>query len=63
MRSVYLRERDGVADIPVFDGEAIGAGATFNGPCLLETPTFTALLKDGHRAQTDEFGNFLVEVA
>ncbi|MET3578157.1 N-methylhydantoinase A [Mesorhizobium robiniae] len=62
-RALYLHERGDAVDVPVFDGQTIGAGASFTGPCLIETPTFTAMLKDGHRAQTDEYGNFLVEVA
>lgn len=63
VRGLYLPEKDAVEQVPVFDGEAIGAGARFAGPCLIETPTFTAMIKDGHSAETDEYGNFLVEVA
>jgi N-methylhydantoinase A len=62
-RPLYLHERGAAVEVPVFDGEAVGAGATFVGPCLIETPTFTAVLKDGHRGETDAYGNFLVEVA
>ena len=62
-RQLYVHERGGAVTVPVFDGEMVGAGATFIGPCLIETPTFTAMLKDGHRAETDAYGNFLVEVA
>jgi len=62
-RLLYMHERDAPVMVPVFDGEAIGAGATFVGPCLIETPTFTAVLKDGHRCETDDYGSLLVEVA
>lgn len=62
-RGLYLPEKDAVEQVPVFDGEAVGAGARFAGPCLIETPTFTAMIKEGHSAGTDEYGNFLVEVA
>ncbi|HEV7254121.1 MAG TPA: hydantoinase/oxoprolinase family protein [Mesorhizobium sp.] len=62
-RQLYLPELGEIATVPVFDGESVGAGARFFGPCLIETPTFTALLKEGHSASTDEYGNFLVDVA
>ncbi|MFI0845319.1 hydantoinase/oxoprolinase family protein [Mesorhizobium sp. IMUNJ 23232] len=62
-RKLYLAEKGEVAEVPVFDGEKVGAGAKFAGPCLIETPTFTAMIKEGHFADTDEYGNFLVEVA
>lgn len=61
-RRVYLHERGGAECVPVFDGESVGSGLVFAGPCLIETPTFTALLKNGHRARTDDYGNFQVEV-
>lgn len=62
-RNLYLAEQSRVANVPVYDGAAIGSGAAFVGPCLIETPTFTAMIKDGHRVAADEYGNFHVEVA
>ena len=62
-RSLYLADKGETTEVPVFDGEKVGAGAKFAGPCLIETPTFTAMIKEGHFADTDDYGNFLVEVA
>jgi hypothetical protein len=33
-----------------------------DGPGLIEASTFTALMKPGHRATVDQWGNFLVVV-
>jgi N-methylhydantoinase A len=62
-RPVYLHERGAAETIDVFDGEVAGAGARFEGPCLIETPTFTAFIKVEHSVLTDSYGNFLVTVA
>lgn len=62
-RKVYIHDRSQAVDLPVFDGSHVFADAAFEGPCLIETETFTALIKPGHRAEADAYGNFLVEVA
>jgi N-methylhydantoinase A len=62
-RPVYLHESGAVESLDVFDGEIAGAGAGFEGPCLIETPTFTAFVKAKHSVVTDAYGNFLVTVA
>ncbi|MEO4042203.1 hydantoinase/oxoprolinase family protein [Hoeflea sp. CAU 1731] len=61
-RPLYLAEIDEIAQTPVFDGENIGADARFDGPCIIETSSFTAWIKTGHSVRTDEYGNFLVEI-
>ena len=61
-RDVYLAESASMQSLKVYDGIGMGSGAVISGPCLIETPTFTALLKHGHVARTDEFGNFLVVI-
>ncbi|MCO5065718.1 MAG: hydantoinase/oxoprolinase family protein [Rhizobiaceae bacterium] len=62
-RRVYLHERSEAVDLPVYDGSQVLAQAVFEGPCLIESETFTALIKSGHRAEADAYGNLLVEVA
>ena len=62
-RTVYLQTAGGMIDLPVYDGEAIGAGGQLTGPCIVEEATFTALLLAGHEAVVDDHGNYLVEVA
>jgi N-methylhydantoinase A len=61
-RLVYLGTSGGKSLLPVYDGAAIGAGATISGPCIIEEPTTTILLQAGQIAATDEFGNYLVSV-
>lgn len=62
-RAVYDQTTKTSRDIPVFDGMLLGAGAEISGPCLIETPTFTALLGPGHSGQMDTSGNLSVVVA
>lgn len=61
-RVVYLGKCGGKSLLPVYDGRAIGAGATISGPCIIEEPTTTILLQTEQIAETDEFGNYLVSV-
>jgi N-methylhydantoinase A len=61
-RSVYLGKA-GLQAVPVYEGAALGGGASIAGPSIVELPTTTILLLDGQTSTTDEHGNFLVEVA
>ena len=47
--------------LPVYEGYLLGAGATVQGPAIIELPTTTFLLLDRQISRTDEHGNFLVE--
>jgi N-methylhydantoinase A len=59
-RRVYLG-RSVKRVLPVYEGEALGAGAVVRGPAIIELATTTFLLLVEQTAQTDEHGNFLVE--
>jgi N-methylhydantoinase A len=61
-RGVYLQERGGVEDLPVYDLNLLGVGADVSGPCLVEADTFTAYLKAGHDGRIDAHGNIVVTV-
>jgi len=61
-RPVYLGVADGMAELAVFDGRSIGAGAVIDGPAIIEEPTTTFLLLAGQRAQTDAHGNYIAEI-
>jgi N-methylhydantoinase A len=62
-RPLFIQESGGLQTVPVYDGAKLGRNAAVHGPCLIETETFTAVLKRQHTARMDRFGNLLVEVA
>jgi N-methylhydantoinase A len=62
-RAVYDQPARQMVDVPVYELSAFGAGARLQGPCLVESPTFTAYLKRGHEGTLDPYGNINVIVA
>jgi N-methylhydantoinase A len=60
-RPVYIRDRGGLVEVPIFDGGAMGEGASVAGPAVIEEETTTLLLLPGMTARTDAQGNYLVE--
>jgi N-methylhydantoinase A len=52
-----------MVDTPVFDGGALGAGATIVGPAIVEQPGTTVVLLSGQQARLDEFGHLHVSAA
>jgi N-methylhydantoinase A len=62
-RPLFIQEAGGLQTVPVYDGAKLRRDAAVHGPCLIETETFTAVLKRQHTARMDRFGNLLVEVA
>jgi N-methylhydantoinase A len=61
-RQVYLGAMDGMAELPVYDGAELGAGAEIRGPAVIEETTTTILLLPRQTAATDAFGNYVVEL-
>jgi N-methylhydantoinase A len=53
---------DGFVDTPVYDGAALGAGATVEGPALIEEPFTVVVLPPDTTATLDGFGNYVVSV-
>ena len=49
-RPVYLGPDRGLVETPVYDGHALGSGASIAGPCVIEETAFSALLLAGHDA-------------
>jgi N-methylhydantoinase A len=48
--------------VPIYQGEAFQAGQAISGPCLVVRKDTTILLGDGDRAETDMFGNLVIDV-
>ena len=60
-RPIYVRELGGLAELPVYDGGALGSAAVIEGPAAIEEETTTVLLLPGMTATTDAQGNYRVE--
>jgi N-methylhydantoinase A len=43
-RMVYVHEAGGLISIPVYDGDKMGVGDQFPGPCVIEEPTTTIFI-------------------
>jgi N-methylhydantoinase A len=60
-RKVYIHEKGGMTNVPVYDGATMGAGAKVPGPAVIEEETTTILLLPRQTAKTDQYGNYRVE--
>jgi N-methylhydantoinase A len=61
-RPVYLPEDGGHIECPVYDRYALAAGATVNGPALIEEVESTCVLAPGDVANIDEQLNLVIDI-
>jgi N-methylhydantoinase A len=59
-RPVYFGA--GFVDAPVYDGGALGPGATVAGPALIEEPFTVVVLAPGNVARLDRHGNYDITI-
>ncbi len=59
-RPVFVYERGGLVELPIFDGNALGCGARVEGPAVIEEETTTIYLMPDMVATTDAHGNYTV---
>ncbi len=58
-RSAYF---DGAfVDTPVYDGDGLSFGHRLEGPAIIEERFTTIVLYPGHRAEIDQFGNYVID--
>jgi N-methylhydantoinase A len=50
-------------EVPVFDGDALSAGASIDGPALIARAFTSVVLRDGDRAVVGDNGDLLISVA
>ena len=62
MRRVYLPDVRGYDEIPVYDRYALGAGATLEGPAVIEERESTVVVTAATRIRVDDASNVIVEV-
>lgn len=59
-RPVFLPDEGRWREIPIYDRGGLPAGASINGPAIVEERQATTLLQDGDVATVDEYGNLLI---
>jgi len=50
-----------VIEVPIYEGNTVGANASIEGPAIVEEDTTTLFLLPNMVARTDSQGNYLVE--
>jgi N-methylhydantoinase A len=61
-RPIWLPGTERMARVPVYDGEALVAGAAFVGPGLVERPDTTILVDERDRVTVEDGGDLSIEV-
>lgn len=62
-RSVYLDDRDGWCETPVYAAADLCNGHELTGPLIVDADTTTVVAGAGDRLRVDAAGNFLIELA
>jgi N-methylhydantoinase A len=60
-RRAWVPEGRDFAEVAVYDRYALGAGAAFQGPAIVEERESTVVLGRDARARVDQWGNLIVE--
>jgi N-methylhydantoinase A len=63
VRRVYLPDAKGYAEVPVFDRYGLGAGATFEGPAVIEERESTVVVTATAPIRVDAASNVIVELS
>jgi N-methylhydantoinase A len=61
-RRVYLPDARGYADVPVYDRYALGPGAAFEGPAIIEERESTVVVNAAARIRVDAASNVIVDL-
>ncbi len=61
-RPVYLPERKGFRNVPVYDGDCIGHGNRLAGPAIIESVNTTIVVPAGCVAEYDVLGNCRLDI-
>ncbi|RMF33557.1 MAG: hydantoinase/oxoprolinase family protein, partial [Alphaproteobacteria bacterium] len=62
-RTVWLPERGGRTDVPLYQRAGLGPGHRIDGPAIVEQMDSTTLILPGQSAQVDEYLNIVIEEA
>ena len=62
-RKAYFPEAGGLVDTPVYDRDALGAGAVLPGPAIVQQLDTTTVIYPESSASIDAHGNLIIEVS
>jgi N-methylhydantoinase A len=62
-RPIYLHERKGFAEIPVYAGDRLHPGHYAMGPLLVEGEDMTVLVRSGHALRVDGYRNLRIDLS
>ena len=62
-RKAYFPEAGGLVDTPIYDRDALGAGAALQGPAIVQQLDTTTVVYPESSAIIDAHGNLIIEVA
>jgi N-methylhydantoinase A len=62
-RDVFHGAAHGWIDTPVFERVRLGAGATIEGPAVIEEMSSTTVIGPAHRLIVDDFGNLIIRLS
>jgi N-methylhydantoinase A len=62
-RTIHFGEGRGWLDTAVYARDRLGAGASFEGPVVIEEMSSTTVIAPGQHARVDDYGNLIVTVA
>ena len=60
-RKAYFPEAGGLIDTPIYDRDALGAGAVLHGPAIVQQLDTTTVVYPGSSATIDAHGNLIIE--
>ena len=58
LRPAYFAEAGGFTEVPVYDGEKLGAGDVISGPCIIEERMTTLVLPPAETVTVDSDGSY-----
>ncbi len=61
-RPVCLDAATGFVDTSIYDYRGLRAGHVLTGPAIVEVPTTTVVIPDGHTGTVDHLGNLIIRV-
>ena len=61
-RPIYLADRGGFAEVPVFDGDRLGYGNRMKGPAVIETVNTTIVVPDDFALAVDAVGTCVLDI-
>lgn len=62
-RPVFFGELDGFAPTPVYDGVRLRPGDRLSGPCIIQEPWMTVVVRPGQVAALDAFDHYVIHLA